>query len=324
MGPPEKRKPSKPSGPHVIAYPDEARTQAGRLDSELLRAQSRRDRAYLIVLAGQNLGQMFPVGESETLIGRAHDAAVRLQDDGVSRRHAKVVNTAGLISIEDLGSANGTLVNGRRVERTALQDGDKIQVGSVTILKFMFADHFEENFQHKMYEAALHDGLTKAYTKRYFLDRLPTEIAYADRHKSPLSLLMLDADHFKKVNDAHGHLAGDHVLVALSSCISGTLRIEDLFARYGGEEFAILCRETDVDKAAILGERIRELIASLVILFQGVRIPVTISIGVASFQDLPEPGMQLIAAADRALYASKHAGRNRVTKATRQTPPPTP
>ena len=317
MPPPESRRPPKKLTETLhVAYADEERTQVGLVDSELLKAQSRRDRAYLIVLAGENLGQMFPVQESETVIGRAHDAAVRLHDDGVSRRHARIVNVGGAISVEDLKSANGTLVNGRRVERRTLQDGDKIQVGSTTILKFTYADHFEEDFQHKMYAAALHDGLTKAYTKRYLLDRLPTEIAYARRHSSALSLLMLDVDHFKKVNDTHGHPAGDQVLVALASAIASTLRTEDLFARYGGEEFAVLCRGTPLDSAAILGERLRSLIEGSVIEFQGIRIPVTISVGVATYVDQTDAETALVAAADRALYDSKHGGRNRVTKAT--------
>jgi diguanylate cyclase (GGDEF)-like protein len=312
--PPDKRKP-KAGRDVVLTYADEESTQVGNVDSALLRAQSRRDRAYLIVLAGENLGQMFPVQELETVIGRSQDAAVHLHDDGVSRRHARILNEGGVVSVEDLKSVNGTLVNGRRIDRKSLQDGDKIQVGSTTILKFTYADHFEEDFQQKMYEAALHDGLTKAYTKRYFMDRLPTEVGYAKRHATPLSLLMLDVDHFKRVNDVHGHLAGDHVLAAIAASISVALRIEDLFARYGGEEFAVLCRGVALDNAARLGERLRSLVENAVIEYQGVRLPVTMSIGVASYADIPDGATELIAAADNALYEAKRGGRNRVAKA---------
>jgi two-component system cell cycle response regulator len=312
--PPDSRKPPKRTS-IVVKYADEEHTLVGNVDSALLRAQSRRDRAYLIVLAGENLGQMFPVQELETVIGRGHDTTVRLHDDGVSRRHARIVNDAGTISVEDLGSANGTLVNGRRIDRHALQDGDKIQVGSTTILKFTYADHFEEDFQQKMYEAALHDGLTKAYTKRYFLDRLPTEVAYARRHLTPLSLLMLDVDHFKKVNDVHGHPAGDQVLVAIASSIAAALRTEDIFARYGGEEFVVVCRGVELDNAARLAERLRAVVEAAVIEYQGLRIPVTISVGVASYVDQPEAAVELVGAADRALYEAKRGGRNRVVKA---------
>jgi two-component system, cell cycle response regulator len=290
-------------------------TQIGRVDRALIRAQTRRDRAYLIVLAGENLGQMFPIRNAETVIGRAADASVRLKDDGVSRKHARLIHKDGEVSVEDLKSANGTLVNGQRIERAALQDGDKIQVGSTTILKFTYADRLEEDFQQKMYEAALHDGLTRAYTKRYFLDRLPTEIAYARRHATPLSLLMMDVDHFKMVNDTHGHPAGDYVLVVLSQLIATALRTEDIFARYGGEEFLVLCRGVPLDNAALLAERLRARIETASFDYQEKHIPVTVSVGVASYFDQPDAGTRLIADADAALYQAKRAGRNRVARA---------
>lgn len=311
--PPHSRKP--PSRDRVDD--GEEPTQIGKVDRALLRAQSRRDRAYLIVLAGGNLGQMFPIRETETVIGRAVDASVRLKDDGVSRRHAKIVLKEGEVTVEDMKSANGTLLNGQRVERAVLHDGDKIQVGSTTILKFTYADRLEEDFQQKMYEAALHDGLTRAYTKRYFLDRLPTEVAYARRHATPLSLLMIDVDHFKTVNDTHGHPAGDYVLVLLAQLISTALRTEDLFARYGGEEFLVLCRGVALDNAALLAERLRGRIEGAAFEYQEKRIPVTISIGVASYIEQADAGTKLIAGADAALYEAKRAGRNRVVRSSR-------
>jgi two-component system cell cycle response regulator len=311
--PPKDRKPPLKDPP----ADGEDATQVGTVDRALLRAHSQRDRAYLIVLAGENIGQMFPVRDTETVIGRATDAAVRLKDDGVSRKHARIIHDNNAISVEDLNSANGTLVNGHRIQHAALQDGDKIQVGSTTILKFTYADRLEEAFQQKMYEAALHDGLTKAYTKRYFLDRLPTEIAYARRHAAPLSLLMLDVDHFKVVNDTHGHPAGDYVLVTLSQLIASALRTEDIFARFGGEEFLILCRGVALDNAALVAERIRLRIEAAAFNYQDTKIAVTVSIGVASYFDQPDPGTQLIADADAALYQAKRAGRNRVLRSSR-------
>ena len=239
---------------------DEEPTTIGRVDSALLKAQSRRDRAHLIVLAGESLGRMFRIDQNETVIGRATDATIRLEDDGMSRRHARIVQVDGDVWVEDLKSANGTLVNGQRIQRNQLQDGDKIQMGSTTILKFTYSDRLEEKFQQKMIDAALHDGLTKAYNKRYLLERLPTEVAYAMRHKTPLSLLMIDVDHFKQVNDNHGHPAGDYVLTTLSQVVIGALRTEDLFARYGGEEFAVLCRNVKLESACVLANRLRVLV----------------------------------------------------------------
>ncbi len=295
---------------------DDLTTQAGKVDSTVLKAKSRRDRPYLIVLAGDNLGQMFRLEQAETILGRSSEASFRLPDDGVSRLHAKVIQTAEEVWIEDLKSINGTLINGQRIVRALLRDGDKIQMGSTTILKFTYSDELEEDYQLKMYDAALHDGLTKAYNKRYFLDRLPTETAYAVRHGAPLSLLMIDVDHFKNVNDGHGHPAGDFVLSRLAQLVAVALRTEDLFVRYGGEEFAILCRGVKLENASVLAKRLRALIEASVFEYQGKRIPVTVSIGVASCVRTSDSGGQLVADADAALYEAKRAGRNQVVSRT--------
>jgi two-component system, cell cycle response regulator len=306
--------PSRDKPPRTWAYlnEDDLTTQAGKVDSTVLKAKSRRDRPYLIVLAGENLGQMFRLEQPETILGRSSDATFRLPDDGVSRLHAKVTQTADEVWVEDLKSVNGTLINGQRIARALLRDGDKIQMGSTTILKFTYSDELEEDYQLKMYDAALHDGLTKAYNKPYFRDRLPTETAYAVRHGTPLSLLMIDVDHFKRVNDGHGHPAGDFVLSKLAQIIAGALRTEDLFVRYGGEEFAILCRGVKLDNASVLARRLRALIESSAFEFEGKRIPITVSIGVASCVRTEDAGAQLVSDADAALYEAKHAGRNRV------------
>lgn len=292
---------------------DEDRTAIGDLTA--IKVANRRDRAHLIVLAGGSLGQMFRVDQAETVIGRAADAGIRLEDDGVSRKHARVVQQNNQLWIEDLESANGTFVNEGRVDRHLLRDGDKIQMGSTTILKFTYGDELEESFQQKMYDAALHDGLTGAYNKRHFLDRVPAEIAYARRHRTPLTLLMFDVDHFKLVNDKFGHLAGDYVLQAIAQIVAATLRAEDLFARYGGEEFAVLCRGVPIEKASVLAERLRAKIETNVFEHHAHRIPVTISVGVARFVDHPDAVTQLVAEADAALYHAKKTGRNRVVAA---------
>jgi two-component system cell cycle response regulator len=289
---------------------DEDRTAIGDLTA--IKVANRRDRAHLIVLAGTSLGQMFRVEQSETVIGRGADASIRIEDDGVSRKHARVVQQGDQVWIEDLESANGTFVNDGRVDRHLLRDGDKIQMGSTTILKFTYGDELEESFQQKMYDAALHDGLTGAFNKRYFLDRLPTEAAYARRHKTPLTLLMFDVDHFKQVNDRHGHVAGDYVLATIAGIVTGTLRTEDLFARYGGEEFAVLCRGATLEKAAVLAERLRAKVETHLFAHHGDRISVTISVGVSTFVDRADAATQLVADADAALYRAKRAGRNRV------------
>ena len=276
-------------------------------------APADRDRAYLIVLAGASVGEMYKITAESTVIGRGQQADIQVIDEGISRRHAEIKHEGESIFIRDLGSTNGTYCNGERINEYQLSDGDKIQVGSTTILKFTFHDSLDESFQRQMYESALRDGLTKIFNKKYFLDRLESEFAYAVRHRTPLSLVMFDIDHFKRINDTHGHLAGDYALSTLAKVVSDTIRQEDVFARYGGEEFAVICRGIDLGGAAAFGERIRRCVDGQAFVYNGVDIKVTVSVGVAAVADvgMKEPS-ELIGAADDALYQAKRQGRNRV------------
>jgi two-component system cell cycle response regulator len=275
-------------------------------------AKLSKDRAYLIVIAGTQVGEMIPLTGS-TVLGRGAEADLRLIEEKMSRRHCRLFIEHGDTFIEDLGSSNGTYVNGTRVARHKLSDGDKIQVGETTILKFTYHDRLEESFQQQMYDSALRDGLTRTFNKKYFQDRIRTEFAFASRHRTSLSLILFDIDHFKKVNDTRGHLAGDRVLAALAQHVGNLVRTEDVFARYGGEEFAVLCRGTDVQNAAVLAERIRASTEQFQILFNGDPVPITISAGVAMIPDARITDADaLIAACDAALYEAKRGGRNRV------------
>jgi len=277
-------------------------------------AGGKRDRAYLVVLAGASVGEMYKVEGDKVIIGRGQKAQIRLFDDGISREHAQIVIEGEKIILQDLGSTNGTFCNGLKVDRRELVDGDKILVGSTTILKFTYHDNLDEMFQRQMYESALRDGLTKAFNKKYFTDRLESEFTFATRHTSPLALVLFDIDHFKKVNDTHGHQAGDHVLFEISTLLSGALRAEDVFARYGGEEFAVICRGSDESQAQVVGERLRKSVEGHRFVYEGTLIPVTISVGISV---LPNPAVKdandIVGFADQALYKSKNGGRNRVT-----------
>jgi diguanylate cyclase (GGDEF)-like protein len=277
-------------------------------------AGGKRDRAYLVVLAGASVGEMYKVEGDKVVIGRGQKAQIRLFDDGISREHAQILIEGRHIVLQDLGSTNGTFCNGLKVDRRELVDGDKILVGSTTILKFTYHDNLDEMFQKQMYESALRDGLTKAFNKKYFTDRLESEFTFASRHTSALALVLFDIDHFKKVNDTYGHQAGDHVLSEISALLSGALRAEDVFARYGGEEFAVICRGSDQNQAQVVGERLRKSVEGHRFVYDGKHIPVTISVGIAV---LPNPAVKdandIIGFADQALYQSKNGGRNRVT-----------
>jgi diguanylate cyclase (GGDEF)-like protein len=277
-------------------------------------------RPCLVVIAGAHLGEIFPV-EGEIIIGRDLDANLRLaEDEGVSRRHARVTPVADGALLADLGSQNGTYVDGDRVQERVLKEGMKIRIGQTTVLKVARYDAVEEAAQRQLLESALRDGLTRAFNRRYFLERLGAEIRFAERHGQPLALLMLDIDHFKQLNDTHGHLIGDDVLRALVGVLSDTLRAEDVLARYGGEEFAVLVRGVNKDNAKLLGERLRREVAEMGLTKEtGEKLPVTVSVGISYFPldhpgDVPSDkvGTKMIELADAALYRAKNGGRNRV------------
>lgn len=275
--------------------------------------ETERNRAYLIVLAGSNVGEMVPLDRSLTL-GRGAAAGLRLQDEGISRLHCKISQTVtGEVYVEDLDSSNGTFCNGERVTRHLLADGDKIQIGRTAILKFTYHDQLDESFQRKMFDSALRDSLTRAYNKRYFSDRLDSELRFALRHHSALALLLLDLDHFKQINDSYGHLAGDDALITFANHVQSTIRNEDVFARYGGEEFAIISRGISRHDAAVFAERLRKGVAALVVDAGDVSFKITVSIGVATVPESRASGPEdLIKAADAALYRAKTRGRNQV------------
>jgi diguanylate cyclase (GGDEF)-like protein len=278
--------------------------------------EGHRDRAYVIVLVGAAVGAMFKLPRGEAAIGRSRRAEVRLTDDGVSRIHAVIRNDGDRLSIEDRGSRNGTFVNGKKVEgRALLADGDKIQVGRTTILKFTYHDALDESFHEQMYESALRDGLTKLFNKRYFHDRIDGELRFATRHRASLALLVIDIDLFKRVNDERGHVVGDLALAAVADALAGAVRNEDVVARFGGEEFAIISRSTDRAQALVLAERLRKTVEARAIEIEGgAPVRVTISIGVASYPEVQAADTSdLIDAADKALYRAKSAGRNRVS-----------
>ena len=288
--------------------------------------EQKRNLAYLVVLAGVSAGEMFKLQEERTVVGRGPKVGVRLNDEGVSREHCAFVRAGDKIVVEDLGSTNGTFCNGIRVDKRELADGDKIMVGSTTILKFTYHDYLDEVFQRQMYESALRDGLTKVFNKKYFTDYLEKEFAFASRHGGNLALIFLDIDFFKKINDTHGHPAGDFVLAELSQMMVNLVRTEDVLARFGGEEFTVLCRGSDLAGAQVVAERLRKAVQDRKFTFGGKDIPVTISLGIAA---VPESGVNdhsaFLAAADKALYEAKRSGRNRVCiHGSEKTPEPLP
>jgi two-component system, cell cycle response regulator len=268
---------------------------------------------YLVVVAGQSVGRMFRL-EGEMTVGRAPNAELRFDEEGVSRRHARVATLPdGTVELRDLGSTNGTIVNDEPVQSRLLKDGDRVAIGNTSILKFSYRDAVEETQQQNLYRSATRDALTGVHNRRWFDEALGSELAFSRRHVRPLSLLLLDIDFFKRINDTHGHPGGDRVLAAIGELVSTVVRREDAVARYGGEEFAILLRDTDGTAARACAERIRRAIETATITHMARTIPVTASIGVATVRGATAgTSSALIDAADRCLYQAKERGRNRV------------
>ncbi len=260
---------------------------------------------------GAGMGRRFELTGTEHLIGRLENLDVSLSVEGISRKHARIFRDAMGWQVEDLGSTNGTQVNDVTVARAYLKEGDLVRFGGA-ICKFLSGDNIEAQYHEEIYRLSIMDGLTAVHNKRYFLDFLERELKVSARHQSALSLIMVDIDHFKKINDTHGHLAGDNALKELCNRLRPRIRATDLLARYGGEEFAVVLPATDLAGAMQFAEILRALVESAPFSGDDLKIPATISLGVATV-DVTSPGTpeELIGRADGKLYEAKRSGRNR-------------
>jgi len=274
-----------------------------------------RDRGLITVLAGERAGTLYRLDGLDFIIGRGEEAHIRLFDDGLSRNHARIFRRGPLFLLEDLGSTNGTYFGTERVDQPVpLEDEARIGLGRHTVLKFSLKDSLEEQLLVKQYESTVRDQLTGAYNRRALDERLKSEFAFAQRHQTQLGVFMLDIDFFKKVNDTHGHAAGDAVLRGVSQRIISAVRTEDFFARFGGEEFCLIVRGVDPRQAGVFGERLRVLVQEQPVVHEGESIRVTASFG----YNWVGPDRRVLdqealtAGADAALYEAKRRGRNQI------------
>jgi diguanylate cyclase (GGDEF)-like protein len=265
----------------------------------------------LIYPGGAELGKRYELaGPREVVIGRGGDCDIQVDRDSVSRRHAKVSRAGSGWQVQDLGSTNGSYVNDAQITQYSLRDGDLLKIGNA-IFKFLVGGNIESAYHEEIYRMTIIDGLTQAYNKRYFVENLEKEIPRCTRHQRPLSLVMFDIDHFKKINDEHGHLTGDYVLKELARRVRTRVRKEEVFARYGGEEFALTLPETSREQAIKVSEDLRRLVSAEPFDFEGDHIAVTVSLGVGTICN--EISCEsFIKIADDNLYKAKRAGRNRV------------
>jgi diguanylate cyclase (GGDEF)-like protein len=271
----------------------------------------RKKDACIVVIYGAELGRKYNIEGREMTIGRATTADICVSQDSVSRTHATVMIDESGVKIRDNESTNGTYVNDHKIHEAYLKDGDLIKVGR-SIFKFLTGDNIESSYHEEIYRLSTVDGLTQIFNKRYFVETLERELSRARRYDRPLALMMFDIDHFKRCNDTYGHRAGDHVLRHMADIVRQRARKVDVVARYGGEEFAVILPEIDEMGAAQFAETVRAMVEQEEFSFEGRRIPLTISVGVAELKTEVANADDLIKRADARLYLAKQGGRNRV------------
>ncbi len=273
---------------------------------------SRSRDAFLVMVRGPELGKRIPLTDRVVSIGRDPESTVPLRSDSVSRYHARIEPDGAGYRLIDNASTNGTYRNDAQVVGSAiLATGDYIQVGD-SIFKFLAGDNIEADFHEEIYRLTIEDSLTQVANKRALLDFLEKEFARAKRYQRDLSVIMIDLDFFKRVNDTYGHLMGDFVLRDFAKLIGSRIRREELFARYGGEEFCIVVPELSRDNAIRFAETLRALIEEHPFSFEGTSLRMTASLGVSTCGEAMTRSEDLLSAADENLYRAKNDGRNRV------------
>jgi diguanylate cyclase (GGDEF)-like protein len=271
-------------------------------------------RPCLLAVSGPQRGSIFTIEGPERIIGRTAECDIMLSDSGISRQHAVIrVRPDGTLMLRDLGSRNGTRLNGKRVSESVIEDGDTIRLGEATKLTLTWTDQAQETILRSQYDQATRDTLTGCYRRHYFMEELSREALHAKRSDTPLSVMFIDIDYFKRLNDTYGHVVGDDVLRQVGGMFLSMIRRSDVVARYGGEEFVVLLRNTTLEAAHHVAERWREAVNEAVLQTDAGPLGVTVSIGVSCNQDAAaRTPDDLIRIADSKLYAAKQAGRNRV------------
>jgi diguanylate cyclase (GGDEF)-like protein len=296
-----------------VGVRDSERTRVTKIQDGLSTAQkaARPGEACVIVIYGPELGKRVQLGTAPFEIGRSSKNDLFLDQESISRHHARITFDGTQYWVADNNSTNGTYVNDEAVREQRLRDGDQIRIGR-SILKFMTGENIEVHYHEEIYRLMTVDGLTQVFNRRYFNEALEREFNRSKRYDRALSLIAFDIDHFKRVNDTHGHLAGDNLLRQIATAVKPRLRREDIFARTGGEEFGILLPEIAVDGARITAEKVRRIVESTPLRYEQQIIPVTVSLGVSQIVAADTTPEELYKRADERLYEAKQGGRNRV------------
>jgi diguanylate cyclase (GGDEF)-like protein len=251
------------------------------------------------------------LGTAPFEIGRSSKNDLPLDQESISRHHARITFDGAQYWVQDLNSTNGTFINDSAVKEQRLRDGDQLRIGR-SILKFMTGENIEVHYHEEIYRLMTVDGLTQIFNRRYFNEALEREVNRSKRYTRALSLVLFDIDHFKRVNDTHGHLAGDQLLRQIATAVRPRLRRQDIFARTGGEEFGILLPEIALDGARVTAEKVRHIVEGTPLVFERKTIACTVSLGVALLDETDSTPEHLYKRADERLYEAKQGGRNRI------------
>lgn len=276
----------------------------------------------LIVIQGEVNGKVFRLKEGRNMIGRHPNCDVLIHQRAVSSNHAEIRVSDASVILEDLKSTNGTILNKDKISRpVVLQQGDLVKVGSCV---FKYVDNkLDASFAESIHQSVVTDPMTGVFNKGYLLQSLSSAIDIA-KGGFPLSLIIMDLDHFKKINDTRGHIAGDYVLKETCRVLKeSVIRTEDILARFGGEEFIVVMPDSPLAPAERVAERMRSTLDAHPFEFNGDKIHVTASFGVVSWIPAYDKAETMIEAADAFLYRSKQEGRNRVTSPANSAPPRT-
>lgn len=267
----------------------------------------------LTFIGGSQVGRRVLLADDSITLGRSHGSTIMINDPAVSRLHVKIEYDpqSSVYAVNDLGSSNGTLVNGKTIKTSVLSEGDKIIIGQ-TVLRFSWIDAVDMVFHGEVDRLINIDGLTGLVVKRRFDEDFSRHVAVALRNESPLSMLMIDMDGLKRINDTYGHPFGAYSISETAKIIKNVMSSKGLASRFGGDEFMAFLPNTPVDKAREIAEEIRRNVEQHNYEKDNTTFSLTISIGLAMLKenDTPETFFKR---ADDALYISKKSGRNRVS-----------
>ena len=275
----------------------------------------------LTIIDGSEIdfGKHFLLGKGKTSVGREPKNEISLSDEKISKVHCEIsvsTNDQGneIFFVRDLDSTNGTYVNGELAAQASLNAGDKIQIGD-TVLRLNCNDKVEKEYHSKIFNFAVRDMATGLYNKRYIVNELENYIRSSRRSGRPFSIILIDIDDFKHINDRYGHMSGDEYLMQMTKLLLNTLREQDIAGRIGGEEFLVVLPETDGQGAFQLAVRIKNAVEKFILSHLQFEIRTTISAGVCQYESRVIDVKDLIDRADRALYEAKKSGKNSVLQA---------